>query len=95
MPTTAQQIETVKHRLQTATTRRAQAETAQATARKQYDDIDAAIKKLGFDPATVEQDLDTLEAALDQRLQEALTAVDAEIIGLDAVLAAAKQANVL
>lgn len=95
MPTTAQQIQVLRDKLEIARTRRTEAEVAQRSAQATVGKINDAIKDLGFNPETVEQDVEKLEAALELRVSEALAAVDAEIAQLDIVVAAAKSAGVL
>lgn len=95
MATTAQQIQVLRDKLEIARTRRTEAEVAQRSAQTTVGKINDAIKDLGFNPETIEQDVEKLEAALDLRVTEALTAVDAEIAQLDAVVTAAKSAGVL
>lgn len=95
MANTAQQLAALKDRIQTATTRRTEAEAAQRIAQRQVESVNTAIRQLGFDPDTAEQSLVTLEAELDTKINAALVAVDAEIAELDTIIAAAKQAGVL
>lgn len=77
----------------TAQRHRAEADAALKLGAQQLKEVEERIRELGVNPETIDQELETLEANLQQSIEQHTEEVKAEIAAYQQILTAAQQAG--